>query len=318
MRLDTAIVDILADATRIAPTPGPCEHVTDWWPTWLSLTAEHTVPMRLAVAGGARADRLAWAFAAGYQAAQRALLRDLPDAPQGSTMSAFCVTEEQGNKPVHIHCRLEPVPGGFKLFGDKRWSTLGPQSNHLLVAARLPPYDAQRPCLRMVRVASDAPGVAFTMSPPSRFIPELPQARLAFSAATIPDDAVLPGDGYERYIKPFGVVEDIHVSGAVLAYLLAEATRHQWPADWRERALIALLGFDALAGLDPSLPLTQLALAGALTQRRTLIDEAMQCWLQTPDEPASQRWVRDAILVGASGGARQQRTQRAWERIAMQ
>ena len=27
MRLDTAIVDILADATRIAPMPGPCEHV---------------------------------------------------------------------------------------------------------------------------------------------------------------------------------------------------------------------------------------------------------------------------------------------------
>jgi hypothetical protein len=52
MRLDTAIVDILADATRIAPTPGPCEHVTDWWPTWLSLTAEHTVPIRLAGTGG--------------------------------------------------------------------------------------------------------------------------------------------------------------------------------------------------------------------------------------------------------------------------
>ena len=28
MRLGTAIVDILADATRIAPTPGPGEHVT--------------------------------------------------------------------------------------------------------------------------------------------------------------------------------------------------------------------------------------------------------------------------------------------------
>ena len=48
MRLDTDIVDILADATRIAPTPGPCEHVTDWWPIWLSLTAEYTVLIRLA------------------------------------------------------------------------------------------------------------------------------------------------------------------------------------------------------------------------------------------------------------------------------
>jgi alkylation response protein AidB-like acyl-CoA dehydrogenase len=318
MSTDHPIIDILADASRIAPRPGPFEHVTDWWPTWLSLTAEHTEPMRLAVAGGAQADRAAWAFAAGYQAAQRSLLRDLPGVPQGSTMSALCVTEEQGNKPVHIHCRLEPVPGGFKLFGDKRWSTLGPQSNQLLVAARLAPYDAARPTLRMVRVASDAPGVAFTLSPPSRFIPELPQARLAFNGAMIPDDAVLPGDGYERYIKPFGVVEDIHVSSAVLAYLLAEAARQHWPADWRERALIALMGFDALARLDPSLPLTQLALAGALSQRKTLTDEAMQCWLQTPHVPASQRWVRDAILVGGSGGARQQRTQRAWERMAMQ
>ena len=103
----------------------------------------------------------------------------------------------------------------------------------------------------------------------------------------------------------------------MLAYLLAEAVRHTWPADWQERALIALLGFEALAALEPSDPITQIGLAGALTQRRALIDEAAALWLRTPEHPASQRWARDAVLVGGTGGARQKRVQRAWERLAV-
>jgi hypothetical protein len=78
--------------------------------------------------------------------------------------------------------------------------------------------------------------------PPTRFVPEVPHARLAFDGVAVAHEDVLPGDGYERYIKPFRSVEDIHVTAAVLAYLLAEAGRRGWPASWRERALIALLG----------------------------------------------------------------------------
>jgi acyl-CoA dehydrogenase len=311
------ITDLLGRVLR-SPSAAPlCEQITDWWPVWTSLTDSPKSPFRLALAGGLTADRAAWAFAAGYQAAQRALLRDGPLSLEGNTMSAFCVTEEAGNRPADIQCRLEPALGGFRLSGAKRWSTLGPQSNWLLVAARVPPHDAARAQLRLVQIAVDAPGVTFTMSAPSRFIPELPQARLAFSDVVIPNAAVLPGDGYERYIKPFAVVEDIHVSAAMLAYLLAEAVRHAWPADWQERALIALLGFETLAALEPSDPITQIGLAGALTQRRALIQEAAALWLRTPEHPASQRWARDAVLVGGMGEARQRRVQRAWERLAV-
>ena len=74
----------------------------------------------------------------------------------------------------------QPALEGFRLAGAKRWSTLGTQSNWLLVAVRVP-----------------------------------------------------PPDGYERYIKPFAVVEGVHVSAAMPTCLLADAVRHAWPADLR-------------------------------------------------------------------------------------
>ena len=309
---------ILSTLQRIAagsPAPPACERITDWWPSWQSLAPSASTPMAVAIGGGAIADRAGWAFAAGYQASLRSLLRDQPDWLPGTTMSAFCVTEESGNRPADIQCRLEPVPGGHRLFGAKRWSTLGPESNRLLVAVRVPPHDAARPSLRMVRIRADSPGVTVITMPPTRFVPEVPHARLAFDGVAVAHEDVLPGDGYERYIKPFRSVEDIHVTAAVLAYLLAEAGRRGWPASWRERALIALLGFDALGALDPAAPLTHLALAGALAGSRALIDETVALWQLTPDDPASQRWTRDASLFGVASGVRQQRTLRAWERL---
>ncbi|MBP8306143.1 MAG: acyl-CoA dehydrogenase family protein [Burkholderiaceae bacterium] len=316
MSIDPQIVRTLHDIAAGSPAAPVCEQIADWWPSWQAIAHQASTPMAVAVMGGALADRAGWAFAAGYQASLRALLREQPGLLAGTTMSAFCVTEEGGNRPADIQCRLEPVPGGHRLFGAKRWSTLGPESNRLLVAVRVPPHDAARPNLRMVQVRADATGVTVTTMPPTRFVPEIPHARLAFDGVDIAEDDVLPGDGYERYIKPFRTVEDIHVNAALLTYLLAEAGRRGWPGDWRERALIALLGLAAVGELDPAAPLTHLALAGALAGSGALVEEAHSLWQLTPDDPASQRWARDASLFGVASGARQQRTVRAWERLA--
>ena len=59
--------------------------------------------------------------------------------------------------------------------------------------------------------------------PETRFVPEVPHARVQLDAVRVDAAALLPGDGYERYVKPFRTIEDAHVTLAVLAYLLREA-----------------------------------------------------------------------------------------------
>ena len=53
--------------------------------------------------------------------------------------------------------------------------------------------------------------------------------------------ALLPGDGYDVYVKPFRTIEDIHVHAATIAYLVAEGRRRGWPHGWIERAVNLLL-----------------------------------------------------------------------------
>ena len=91
-----------------------------------------------ALLGGFDADRVGWAFASGYQAALRALLPDLP----ADAVAAFCVTEESGNRPRDIHTRFTPqADGSVSISGAKRWTTLGPDSNVLLIVGALPPTE---------------------------------------------------------------------------------------------------------------------------------------------------------------------------------
>ena len=88
--------------------------------------------------------------------------------------------------------------------------------------------DAQgRNALRMVRVPTDAPGV--TLAPSSApFVPEIPHAEVTLDHVHVATDAVLPGDGYTEYVKPFRTVEDAHVHAALLGYLIGIARRHDF------------------------------------------------------------------------------------------
>ena len=69
--------DSLAFLLRTSPVAAECACVGAWWPRQVALGANRA-PLHGAIAGGYAADRLAWAFCAGYQAALRALLLQLP------------------------------------------------------------------------------------------------------------------------------------------------------------------------------------------------------------------------------------------------
>lgn len=301
---------VLAQLLAASVEAPPCADVAAWWPRHRALAKTWTTPIDLAIAAGFAADRIAWAFASGYQAALRALLPDLP----AETVAAFCVTEAEGSRPKDLRTTLErDGEDGWRLSGAKRWTTLGPSGGLFLVAARDASVSGERPALRMVRVPSDAPGVTIETMPPTRFVPEVPHASLRFEGVALAPPALLPGDGYARYVKPFRTVEDIHVFAAKLGYTLREARRLGWPQGWIEGALAVLASMRALAAEPADAAATHVALAGALAQGAALFRDADGHWQGASDADARARWARDRELGGVAGKARALRTQRAWE-----
>jgi hypothetical protein len=286
-----------------------CESVAEWWPRHRAIAAEHAGTIEQAIVGGFVADRVGWAFASGYQAALHALF---PDAPV-DRLCALCVTEADGNSPKAIKSRLERAGEAWQLNGAKRWTTLGPEGSLFFVAARDEAASRDRAAIRLARVPSDAPGLQIQSMPATKFVPEVPHAQLKFDAVRV--DTLLPGDGYDLYVKPFRTVEDIHVQAAILAYLMREAQRLSWPEHWIERLSALLAALATLSNMPAAQPETHIGLAGALRVSAGLIEEAEAFWLKSAADPAALRWRRDRELLQVAGKAREQRTARAWERL---
>ncbi|HUN67730.1 MAG TPA: acyl-CoA dehydrogenase family protein [Burkholderiales bacterium] len=263
------------------------------------------------MAGGVAADRVAWAFASGYQAALRALFPAVPD----DRICALCVTEAEGNSPRAIKSSLRREGYGWVLNGAKRWTTLGPDGALFFVAARDEAASADRPAIKVAKVFSGCEGLHVQAMPQTRFVPEVPHAQLQFENLKVAETEILPGDGYAAYVKPFRTVEDIYVNAAILAYLVREARRLGWPDGWVERCCSLLLLLEKLAGENPNSPETHLALAGALAISAGLMGETEDFWKAAAPDPAGERWQRDRELLKVAGGLRAQRTARAWENL---
>lgn len=306
----------LVTCLQAPPQARKIQDLADWWTVWRSLAPIANGPVALAIAGGFAADRVGWAFASGYQAALRALVPDLSQ----DTLAAFCVTEAQGNRPRDIHTTITPQAGGMlRIDGAKRWTTLGPSGAVLLIVGGLAmASEGQRPTLRVARVPVPTPGLILQAMPPTRFVPEVPHAEVLMQDLRVSASALLPGDGYDGYVKPFRTIEDAHVTLAVLAYLLREARTRRWPANFTEQLVAALVLFSELATEDAHASTTHVALAGALHFAHRLYLDAQPLWAEAGEDPAAMRWQRDAALFDVAGTARRQRAQRAWERLSVE
>jgi hypothetical protein len=268
-------------------------------------------PIEAAVAGGLAADRLGFAFAAGYHAALRALVPEL----SREHLTALCATEEGGAHPRAIRATLVADVDGFVLSGKKRWSTLAPAARELLVFASLGTDERGKSRLRIARVAASAPGVTIKPMPQTPFAPEIPHAEIAFADVRIEARALLDGDGWERWVKPFRTIEDLHVHGALLGYLIGVARRNRFPHEDVERLLALVVTTRALAEEPPDAPEAQLAVAGLLAETARAVGELEARW-QGVDGPERARWQRDRGLLEVAGTARSARTRRAWERVS--
>jgi hypothetical protein len=299
--------DLLRFLLRERPVMPAAADTSSFWASTRDVRARFAAPYDRAAAGGRLADRLGYAFASGYEAALRALVPSMPE----DAVAGFSVTEERGAHPRAIEAALVPVPGGYRLTGKKRWGTMATLADVLVVVAKAGESADGRPMLRAVLLPADARGLRITAMPETAFVPEVPHAELFFEDVPVDEAALLPGDGYSDYVKPFRSVEDLHVNAALLGYLLSVALRNGWSDTLISRAIAVLACGRALASLDPRRAETHVALAGFLDQARALADEAESSWPQVSDTER-ERWYRDRVLTQVASKARQQRRERAF------
>jgi alkylation response protein AidB-like acyl-CoA dehydrogenase len=304
----------------------PIASAAEWEARFAEAARGVDAPADRALVAGLAADRVAYAFAGGYQAALAQLTKGKLDPARAGRVTSLCITEEGGGHPRAVKTALAPLGGGrLSLSGRKQWATGAPLADRLLVAASTGLDEAGKNRLRLVSVDARAKGVTLEKMPDPPFAPELPHAIVKLDGVEVREDDLLPGDGYDAYVKPFRTIEDAHVFLALVGHIVRAARAYGGAGGARgargARDVIELAAAAALAlrevasAMDPSAPETHVALAGALDLGRRLMAEAEAVWSAAPEDVRA-RWERDRALSGVAERARSERRARAWERLA--
>lgn len=259
-----------------------------------------TLPVERAIVGGYAADRLAYAFTSGYQAALQRLVPDLP----ANQIAAFCITEEGGGHPRAIQSTLEESIG--LLNGKKAYISCAEEASILLVAASTGVSEEGQNRLKIALVEVTTPGVKIETLADLTIIPEVSHGRAAFDNVQVKN--VLPGDGYAAYIKPFRIIEDLHVFSAFTAYLYRLAHELHWGGAIKESLIGFLAGLIPLAQQNPHAPYVRIALSGIMREMNTLLPQ-----LAWPESSAKERWERDKGLLHIADRVRAQQLENAWK-----
>jgi acyl-CoA dehydrogenase len=306
---------LLQRLLQAPPTPQPIGDLAAWWARHIEVTRDAVAPVHRAMLAGFSVDRPAYAFASGYQEALRCLL-GAAGPGLGVGKLALCATEPGGNHPRSIQTRLEPDGDGQVLTGLKTYATLASHADGYLVLAS-EGTDAQGlNRLAAVRVPAGRAGVRVEeiTGKELAIVPEIPHARVHFDRVRIWPGERLPGDGYERYLKPFRTVEDCHVYAALLAWILQVGRNASWPEAVLEGIVLGLTAMSAIATADLLRPAMHVALAGLLAHTERLLRESESCWDSVEPDTRS-RWLRDRALLQVAGKARALRREAAWQRL---
>lgn len=275
-----------------------------------AVRAEERDDLVASLVASSRLDRPWLVHTVALQASIRRLLSDCgatPDDLGPSEVLCFCASEAGGNHPRAIETRLEEANAGeFSLRGVKRWATLAPVADRLLIIASTG-RDEQRNHLRAVLVPGDATGLYvedMTMPGGQTSSLHLPNGLVQIEDVAVAQSAVLPGDGYSCYLKPFRTLEDLFVNASTAAALLGMARRHAAPDAMIER-IVGVLGSLHAASLKPHDASSQLMIGAAEAE---LHDQISDLATVLPDAAAS--WWRSIgdIQVAASAKARRRAT----------
>lgn len=289
------------------PTDEPALEQSEWKEAFDAAGRSWEEPIERAIAGGWYADCVGYAFAAGYQAALRRLVPDLPM----SAYVALCVTEEDGNLPRMMRTTLQKEGGRWLLNGEKTFVTHAKEAEILLIAAVTGQDERGRNQLRVVSLPADTPGVLITPLPDLPFVPEISHGRVLLQDVAVADEQILAGDGYDKYIRPFRTVEDLHVFGGIVAYLFRVATQRKWDTALREQAIALLTAILPLAQDRPNASHVHIAIGGMQQHMAHFIEQVDTRWSEEGGE-TWKKWRRDKRLLQVAESTRKQRLFNAW------
>lgn len=303
---------ILREILTAPIEPAPWSTLDDFWSHHRAIVRAATNPVDAAILGGFRSEILGTAFAAGYQAALASLFPDLPK----DRVVSLCVTERGGGHPRAILTRLEPgASGTYIVTGEKRWATLSPRASMLLVVARASEDPAtNRAVFRVIRVSPQAHGVKIVPMPETPFVPEIHHAEVSLDAVVVTEADLLPGDGYEDYVKPFRTVEDIHVHAAGTGYLVRVCRQYDLGRVLLERLAHVITSLQSMATADPKDPMTHIVLSGILAESKNILSDVDAAFVKVA--PAQHaKFAQDKLIFEVASRVRAERSAKAWERM---
>ena len=175
---------------------------------------EHALPrgpdlLAMAVSGGLIADRMAWVFVAGYQAACRHVF---PSAALRSWVS-YAATEDRDGDPPLPGVRLTGTPSAGTLSGNKAWIAAARSVGQLVVRVGTGPEATY------FVVDRDRRGI--TIDPkPRDFLANLSQGRARFEATPVTGADLVDGTriGMLKFVEP------LYVYSAFCGFVLGGTT----------------------------------------------------------------------------------------------
>ncbi|MCR3869013.1 acyl-CoA dehydrogenase, partial [Pseudomonas aeruginosa] len=158
-----------------------------------------------------------------------------------------------------------------------------------------------------------APGARLEALPALPLMPDVPHSRLLLDGAHCER---LPGDGWDDYVRPFRLLEDVHVLAALVGWLYGVGHECGWPSPLLLR-LAGILGGCAEVARHPVACVgTQAVLAGLFEQFAALegqLDAAFAANASTWEA----LWQRDRGLLAIANGARKVRLEKALTRLGL-
>lgn len=233
---------------------------------------------------------------------------------------AVLISEAGGGHPRAIQTSAVRVPEGWRIDGEKIWTTFGPLAESFVLLASTG-RDGDRNRLGVFWIAdAKTQGIECLPIEHMPVIPHIPHSRTILRDVRLPDTALLNDgvNGYESVVRAFRFYEDFAVSAATLGAAVAIGRSVGLP---HEEFIPSIAACCAAAIQLGRLPKTgvhesaeaQLWLEALLAGCRggaERLNEHLQT-IAKPHPEAAERFVRDKALTNIAARARRQRTKKA-------